>query len=222
MAIPALLSSEAFSSCSWLVADWVRPAVRTASVAITPQITAGQPLAEDEAAAWRDYHMKQLHSEQFLGDLARRASSRHLDSWNSLQQVRDTVGTQLMVDSSEPGRLVMTIAAENPYQAAAFLDILASSMAVGAQRSIGSRPGGHTSTVLDDRREEGVLRFARIDPTPLRDERLATASVVFAGGILACFMVMGLVYSRLLRAKRVFDETHPGDLEVPVTQARPI
>ena len=128
----------------------------------------------------------------------------------------------ITIDSADPGRLVLTLPSDDPNRAAAFLDVLATSMTAGAKRTIASRPGGHVSKVLDDRTDDGVLRFARIDWTPQRDDRLVTAGVFFGGGVLLVGLIMSLVYGRLLRAKRIFEQSHALDFDVPITPARPI
>ena len=121
-----------------------------------------------------------------------------------------------------PGTLILTLPSDDGNRATRFLDILATSMVVGAQRSMSSRPGGHSSRVLDERTNDGVTRHASLDPGLLRDDRLITAGMFFGGGVIVSFMFIGIVYSRLLRSKRIFEEAHSGEPSVPVIQARPI
>ncbi|MEE2908419.1 MAG: hypothetical protein VX527_11395 [Planctomycetota bacterium] len=210
------------AAASWLSAERVRPALRTASVVLAPKVDPGRTLDDTETDLWQDYHATQLKSDGFIRDVARRSAGRRLVPWDSHEAVRRLLETNLVMDTGEPGRLILTLAANDPERAAAFLDILATSMAVGSQRSMASRPGGHASTILDTHSDDGVLRYARVAPSPLRDDRLVTASLFFGGGLLLTFMAMGLVYARLLKAKRIFEQAHPDDLEVNTMSVRPI
>lgn len=210
------------AAASWLSAERIRPAIRTASVTLTPKSPLGTTLDETDSSNWQAYHTAQLKSNGFTREVARRSAARRLTPWDSHEAVSRLLTTNLVLDTGEPGRLVLTLTANDPQRAAAFLDILATSMIVDSQRSVASRPGGHVSTILDNRSDDGVLRYARVASSPLRDDRLVTASLFFGGGLLLTFMAMGLVYARLLKAKRIFEQTHPDDLEVNSMSARPI
>ncbi|MDG2424079.1 MAG: hypothetical protein P8M22_08880 [Phycisphaerales bacterium] len=217
-----LLLVVIIAAASWVSADRVRPAVRTASVALAPQVPPGSSMDEASSNAWLEYHESQLKNKGFIREVTRRSSGRRLSPWDSHESVSRLLQKNLVMDTGEPERMVLTIAANDSDRAAAFLDILATSMVLDSQRSIASRPSGHASKVLDDRTDGGVLRYARIDPSPVQDDRLVTASLFFAGGLLLTFMVMGVVYTRLIRAKRIFEQIHPDDLGITTAPVRPI
>ena len=65
---------------------------------------------------------------------------------------------------------------------------------------------------MDGRTEDGLIRHARQNPTIIKDERMITAGVVLAGGLVVVAMMLCLVYSRLLRAKRIFEQEHSGGM----------
>ncbi|MBG81480.1 MAG: hypothetical protein CMJ39_12340 [Phycisphaerae bacterium] len=207
---------------SWFAADHLRPPVKVASVSLAPQVMNGQSFDSQAATAWVAMHEKQLQSERFIREIARRAAARHLAPWDSYAAVHELITSRLALDDAVPGTLMLTLPSDDAERAARFLDILATSMATDAQRSISSRPGGHASRVIEVREENGVTRHAALESGVLQDDRLVTASVIFGGASLACFMFVAIIYSRLLRSKRIFEETHSTAPSVPVMQARPI
>ena len=218
----ALLLMMIIAAASWLSAEQIRPAIRTASVAIAPNNPGGDPLSTEDNETWAAFHQSQLAQEGFIRDVARRSAGRKLSPWDSHESVKRLIQNNITLDTGEPGRLVLTLAANDPDRAASFLDILATSMALDSQRSIASRPNGHVSKVLDDRTDGGAVRYARVDTVPIRDDRLVTAGILFAGGLVLSFMIMGVVYARLIRAKRIFEQDHTESLPPPTQQVRPI
>jgi hypothetical protein len=207
---------------SWFMADHLRPPIRTASVSLAPKIMKGQEFGPGDSSAWIAMHESQLQSDQFIREIAQRATARRLTPWDSYAAVHQLMTSKLSVDDAVPGKLILTLSSDDGARATRFLDILATSMAVETQRTIASRPGGYTSTVLDPHLKDGATRHASLEPGLLRDDRLVTAGMLFIAGFVISFMLIGIVYARLLRAKRIFEEAHSGELDVPVMQARPI
>ena len=208
-----LFAVSILATASWMAADRITPAIRSTSITLSPRMEQNETMTEQTLTEWQAMHETQIASDGFIRDVARRSAARRLDPWNSYESVRRVVTDNLTVDTGQPGQISLTLASKEPGKAADFLEIMASSMVVDAQRSLASRPGGHASRVMDGRTEDGSIRPARQNPTIIKDERMITAGVVLAGGLVVVAMMLCLVYSRLLRAKRIFEQEHSGGMD---------
>lgn len=208
-----LLGLSILAVASWLAADRITPAIRGTSITLAPLLQKNEVMNEHESAVWQTMHQEQIVSDGFIRDIAQRAAARRLIPWTTYESVQRLMNDHLTLDVGQPGVITLTLASDQPDKASAFLEIVAGNMVVDAQRSLGSRPGGHGSRMMEGRTEGRVLKHARLNPSVIRDERMITAGVVLAGGILVVSMMLCLVYSRLLRAKRVFDQEHSSALD---------
>ena len=215
-----LFAVSILATASWMAADRITPALRSTSITISPRIEQNETMTEQAFADWQAMHESQIKSEGFIRDVAQRSAARRLDPWNSYESVRRVVTDNLTVDTGQPGQIALTLANKEPGKAADFLEIMASSMVVDAQRSLASRPGGHASQIMDGRKEDGLIRHARLNPAIIKDERMVTAGVVMAGGLVVVAMMLCLVYTRLLRAKRIFEQEHSDNMDT--ASIRPI
>ena len=101
------------------------------------------------------------------------------------------------------------------------LDVLTAAVVAESARQQTARPDNARATVLGERKEDGEVRFARLvaDETiatteasfmpGLSSERLQDAGMVFGALFAGLGGVILLVYVRLVKAKRVFDEDNP-------------
>ncbi len=208
-----LFSISVLATASWLAADRITPALRSTSITLSPRVEQNETMSPQALADWQAMHENQITSDGFIRDVAQRSAARRLDPWNSYESVKRFVVDNLTVDVGQPDLITLTLANKEPGKAADFLEIVASSMVVDAQRSLASRPGGHASRIMDARTEDGLIRHARLNPAIIKDERMVTAGVVMAGALVLVTMMLCLVYSRLLRAKRVFEQEHSEGME---------
>lgn len=198
---------------SWMAADSITPALRSTSISLSPRVEQNESMDQESMTNWQSVHQNQIKSDGFIRDVAKRSAARRLEPWNSFESVQRLMTDDLSVDDGQPGRITLTLASKEPGKAADFMEILGSSMVVDAQRSLASRPGGHASRIMDGRTQDGLVRHARLNPSVIRDERMVTAGVVFAGGLVVVAMMLSLVYARLLKAKRVFDQEHSSSMD---------
>ena len=208
-----LLGISILAAASWLAADRITPAIRSTSITLVPQLQSDEQMGEEALVNWKAMHEKQIRSDGFIRDVAQRSAARRLHPWTTFESVQRLMTDDLSIDAGQPGQITMTLASDQPDKASDFMEIVASAMVVDSQRSLASRPGGHGSRLVDGRTENGVLRHARLNPTVVRDERMVTAGVVLAGGLIMVSMLLGIVYSRLLRAKRVFELEHSSTMD---------
>lgn len=207
-------------TASWFGADRITPALRSTSITLAPRDGQNDMMNQETLDTWQGMHQSQLKSDGFIRDVAQRSAARRLEPWTSFESVKRLIEESIRVDLGIPGQFTLTMASTHPAKAADFMEILGGSMVVDAQRSLASRPGGRVSELHDARMEDGIVRHARTNSIILKDERLVTAGVILAGSIVLVAMILGIIYSRLIRAKRIFDQEHSE--EIAAVSIRPI
>ena len=131
---------------------------------------------------------------------------RRLDRFGTPSQVTQRVKEDLTIDASQNGMLMLTLAGTNAAESAAFLDVLASTAAAESSRQVDLLSDHTPAVVAGERREGGLVRYATVNPVPIRDDRFEYALPIFAvmfGGSLVLIVV---TYMKLARAKRIFDQ----------------
>ncbi len=59
---------------------------------------------------------------------------------------------------------------------------------------------------MNERKQDGVVRYAALNPVPIADHRPMRAIQAFVAFSVLSLLVVGAFYLRLIRAKRLFEE----------------
>ncbi|UCD74244.1 MAG: hypothetical protein JSV91_10685 [Phycisphaerales bacterium] len=194
---------------SWFVTDHYFPATISASVTLEAESRTHQPLKEEDLEKWRIWHTQVLSDESFREALAQRMAERQLGQYGSTGAIGVRLDNDLTAYSGEPGSLTLTLAGKNKTETAAVLDIIATTLMQESKRQTARRSDGARAVILGARKEHGLTRYASINRLPVKDERLVYFGPVFGGVFVVSVLIICLVYARLVRAKRVFDEQGP-------------
>jgi chromosome segregation ATPase len=201
-----LLVLVAFNAvASWLVVDHLHPA-RTSAVVSLQAVAEDGPLSEEEVLKWRTWHEQSLVDDRFLKSLARRMGDVHLEQYNTPEAISERLDADLSIDATVPERLTLSLAGYNDEESMAVLDVLATSLATKSKQEAAGRAGTAYSVVRGERDVRGRARYAAMNPVVISDNRLEEALPIFGGALAGSLILVLLVYSRLVRSKRLFDE----------------
>jgi hypothetical protein len=89
---------------------------------------------------------------------------------------------------------------------ASFLDVLGGAVLAESNREASHRTDNASAVATGERKEDGHVRFASVNATPLSDERLTKGLPTFGICFGVLLVVLVGIYIALLRGKRVFDE----------------
>lgn len=195
----------ALAAGSWFGVDRFAPAVVTGSVVLEAQRGDGEPLTANEAEMWRLWHTQIVKDGGFAKTLARRLGERRLDQYADVTVLAARLEQDLTLDTSEPGALRLVLAGTDKREITAMLDVFAATLATASSRQMGRRPDAARAVIRGDV-GDGKGSYSTISAVPVEDNRLNTAAIVFAGGVVASGLFFLLIYRRLARSKRVFDE----------------
>lgn len=191
---------------SWLIADQIAPAKRSASVVIEGRDQSKQTLTAAQAEAWQDWHIEFLESPTLHKALAKRFGERRIDQYADPAQVAQRLRDDLRVDDAQHGLLVLTLAGYDSDELTLFLDLLTATVVAESNRQASQRSDTARTLATGERRDGGRVRYASMNATTISDERIKYAGPIF-GVVFAVSLVMVVVgYRQFSKAKRVFDE----------------
>ncbi len=191
---------------AWMLTDQLFPAVQTASATIEPRTSRSSPLKPETLEQWQLWHAEQFTNDRFLRTLARRMSERRLDAWADESQLRAKFLDHMTVDRGPDGKTVLTLAGTNRQELLAVLDVTVSTLVAESSRQMGVRGDQAWAVALNEREVGGQTRFATLNDWSMQNDRLMQLAAVFGGTMLLSFGAIFLVYTRLVRAKRIFDQ----------------
>jgi len=201
-----ILIAAVCAGSSWLAADRLFPATQRATVTIEAQTDGTAPLTEDEARQWNDWHTSLLRHTSFRESIAVHMKDRKLDDYTSEAAVANRIDTELGIDDSRPGELLLTLTGMSKADAQSVLDVIATALMNESREQLSARPGTATAKVRNGRRVEGQMRYSTIDPVVVSDRRIEYAGMFFGGSYLFSLLLMAVVYIKMSHAKRVFEE----------------
>jgi hypothetical protein len=193
-------------AAAWALANYFAPAERSASITIEPRTAAGRALEPDEARRWQQWHATIVQDESFVRAIAQRLRERRLDAYGDPNQLEAVFRNNLTVDTGPGGQVTYTLAGHNRAEITGVLDVLASTLMIESERSMGSR-GDRTSTVvLNERRQGKSMHYAMMNAWTLNDNRVMWMLPILVATILLTVTALRLIYTRLIQAKQLFDE----------------
>jgi uncharacterized small protein (DUF1192 family) len=195
---------------SWLIAGQVFPPVVAASAVLEARNTSRSPLTEEEANQWKVWHQGLFSDATFMQTLSKRLAERRIDAYAQPATISKRLSDNLTVDASQKGAMILTLAGENEDETAALLDVVAATVAAESFRTHGNRHDGAWATLSGERNEGGRLKWATINASPIKDERMKAAGPIFGATFAVCLGLIAVVYTRLSKSKRVFEQDNAG------------
>ena len=201
-----LVLAAVAAGAGWLAADRYFPATVSASVTLQAKSRDHASLSHDQAQRWRDWHTQLLGDQSFRHTLAKRMKERRLDRFADLAALNRSLDDELTLDTAGQESIVLTLAGTDRRELTAFLDILASTVSTESNRQLRRRSDAAWAVPADERREHGRLCYSSLNPCAIKDDRLMYAASIFGAAYAAALALVGLVYARLVKARREFDE----------------
>lgn len=203
---------------SWIAASRLYPPMVTASLVLEPK-GAKAAISDDEAIAWRSWHLGLLHDNTFRMSLAKRMADLRLDKWDDEISVGRVLTQDLTHDSIDPRRITLTLAGTSERETLAFLDVLGGAISFESQRQHKRRGEGVWASIAGERREGERIRYATAGEVPIRDERFAKAGPMFGGSLLVLVLLGIGISTHLARVKREFDADGSLFNDEPIAQS---
>jgi len=189
---------------SWFAADHFYPAMRSVSVTLVAEPRPGIPATEDQIKQWQAWHEAVLEDDAFMRTASKRFGDRRFDELKDPFDLKKHLTHNLSTDSTRLGELTLTLAGADAEKSATTLDLLTLTVLGESRRQAGQRSDGLRTTVKGA--SEGQVEWARVNSIPVRDDRLTHTGIIFAGSILVSIVLLGLIYAKLARARRIFDQ----------------
>jgi hypothetical protein len=191
---------------SWLIAGQVFPPVVAAAVVLEARNTSRSALTEDEADQWKGWHQGLFSDATFMHTLSKRLAERRIDAYAQPATIAKRLSDDLTVDASQKSAMILTLAGESEDETAALLDVVAATVAAESFRTHGNRHDGAWATLAGERNEGGRLKWATINASPIKDERMKAAGPIFGAIFAVSLGLIAVVYTRLSKSKRVFEQ----------------
>ena len=191
---------------SWIAAAVYFPPTLAASVTINAKTRSTSPLTEEEARSWANWHEKFLGDPVFAEAAAKRMKDRKLEQYAMAPALSARMQDQLGIDHTKPGEMVLTLTGKDKEETLTVLDVVANTLAKESARKVGTREGSVWATVRSTGKSGGHMRFASLNPVLIDDHRMTWMGIIFAGAYCATLGLIILVYGKLVKAKRVFDD----------------
>ena len=181
---------------SWEVSKRVWPGTYIARAVIDADTGRRVPKPEDYAA-WQKDHAELLGDPRLMEVAAQRMQQRGIAALGSPGELSSRLKQDMYVQSAKPGSLTVELRGEGAEKTALILDTV-----VTAFKSVADQG-------KDERTNDmGVVIAQAATPgaEPLMDKRIEKAASVFAGAALAAGLAGLVIWSRLVKAKKKFDQ----------------
>jgi chromosome segregation ATPase len=192
---------------SWLAVSYFHPTVRSVSVVIEARSRAGAgPLSDEQRTAWTQWHADLVRNAAFQQTLAKRMGERSLQRWSQSDAVGARIDKELTVAGDDPGMIMFSLAGADTEEMCSFLDVLAGTVVSESNREASKRIDNASAVATGERKEDGRVRYASLNPIPVRDDRLTKGLPIMGISFGVMFMLMIALYLKFMRSKRVFEE----------------
>lgn len=196
-------------AASWIAADHFYPAVVAGNVELEAKVPPGLTIEPEALMAWSENHIALLEDERFHEAVARRMAERRVDRFRSAARVRDLIASNVTAEVPRPGAVMLTMNGAPADEVLLALDTLAVTLAAESGRQLARAASDPRPTIVGERHERGRVAYASLQSTPIEDNRLMYAGIIFGGGSIILTALILLAYRRLLRSKRIFDAERP-------------
>ncbi|MBY0312955.1 MAG: hypothetical protein K2W85_12865 [Phycisphaerales bacterium] len=192
--IVATLGILAFMS--WHISSKIWPGTYVVKAVVEAESGRRTPAADD-LAAWRSDHEQMIKDPRFAEFAAERMFRRGLTASPAAAELSNLLKNDLYIQSSKPGALSVELRGEGAERTTLTLDTIMTALK------------SFSDTGRDQRANDiglTVAQAAAAGAEPLMDKRLEKAGAVLAGAALAAGLAGLIIWSRLVRAKRQFDQ----------------
>ncbi len=191
---------------SAMAADGFFPPTVAASVNLEARSRFGAPITDSEAAEWTEWQQASIADEAFIEKLAKRLADLRLDRYRDPRVLATRLSRDLTQDAMHPGRLTLTLAGTDPEEITFLLDTLATALAVESSQQATARGATWSTAVRDERQEQGRVRYAKVGPVAIKDERIEATAMIFGVALVISVLVGWRAYRSLLRSRSVLDD----------------
>lgn len=205
LGVMALLAANI--AAAWALTNHFVPAERTASITIEPRTSTGQTLEPEAVERWQQWHAEIVTDDAFMRTLAQRLGERRLDDFGDPAALKETFRDRLTIDRSPDGAITYTLAGQDAAKLTGALDVLASTIVIESDRQMRSRGDRAWAVARNERKEGGSLRYSLMNAWTLADDRHLWMLPFLGGTLLMTALAMWLIYTRLIRAKQLFEES---------------
>ncbi len=191
---------------SGVLANKIAPAMMSVSVNVEAKSRMGGTLTEEDHARWEAWHRAKLQDDAFHEQVARRLRDQRLDDFETAEAVTDRLESDLTIDSSRPGMLKLTLAGTDRGDLGTIMDTVVTTLAAESSHQAGKRSDNAIAVVRGERQEGGRIRYASLNPTPIKDRRLIVGSVFFVLCFVGGIFAMNKIYQGLRSTRQAMDE----------------
>ncbi len=181
---------------SWEVSKRVWPGTYIARAVLEADVGRRIPKPED-LAAWQKDHGEMLSDPRLMEVAAQRMSQRGLTLLGTPGELASRLRQDMYVQSSKPGSLTVELRGEGAEKTALVLDTVVTAFKSVADQARDERTNDMGVT---------IAQAAAAGNEPLFDKRLEKAGGVFGGAALAAGLAGLIIWSRLVKAKKKFDQ----------------
>ncbi len=204
------------TGATWLAVNFFFPATVSASVVLEARSRTGsETLSAQQQQEWNDWHAGAVRDAGFQQTLAKRMSDRRLEDWSRPESVAARLGQDVSVDATHPGMVIYTMSGTDADQITTFLDVFTNTLLSESTRESGRRSDGAVAIASGERKEEGMVKYARLNAAPVHDERMQHALPIFGGALGGLLLLTIVSYLKLARSKRVFEDEHDEVVDEP-------
>ena len=193
---------------SWYLADHFFPATYAANVTLeaTPA-RAGEELSELQEQQWQEWHESRLSDEGFMRTAAKRFGDRKSADLTEPVLLRKFLARELTTDSTRDGELTLILTGQDDAEVLSTLDTLVMTLEGDSRRNAQNRTDRARTKIRNERTIDGNTHYAVLNAAPVSDERMKYAGMIFGGLFIGAVLFVGILYSRLAKARRVFDDS---------------
>jgi len=186
---------------SGLAANRFLPATVMASVDIEAQRPRGGPVEGEAATAWETWHRETLADASFRGKVAARLADQRLDHLANARLLGERLDADLTIHVPKPGALRLSFAGTDPDTLTRVLDTVVVTLAKESSRAVTSRSDGAIAVILGERNESGRIRYATLQATPVKDDRLIAACFFFVTAMVIALCLARWIYGVMARTR---------------------
>lgn len=192
------VASAVLGVMSWQAALRLFPGQYVARAVIEADTHGQQPDADD-LAAWQKYHEELTTNPQMMEVAAQRMGQRGIASLARAAELTAKLKADLYTQTDEPGRMTIELKETGASKAQMVLDTY-----VTALKSVSDAGREQRSEDLGVR----IVQTAAVDERPLNEQTImGYAGGIFAGALLGVGLFGMLIWTRLLNAKKKFDQS---------------
>ena len=196
--IAGVLAMGVCGAGSWFVAKRVFPGQYIARATIEAD-THGRAADASELASWQRYHDELITNPQMMDVAAERMERRGIASLARPAALGAKLQSDLYTQSPQPGVMTLEIKESSPQKAEMVLDTF-----VTALKSVSDAAREQRADDLGVK----IVQTSQADGRPLNESTLmGYAGGIFGGALLGVGLFGMLVWSRLVNAKKKFDQS---------------